>query len=196
MKTTAKFILLFIITSMPVAAAAFPESTFDEYAVKAAFLELVSNYIEWPGEQDMNSKTKSFVIAVIGENPFVISKKVKNTTGDWLTTLYETQKIKDRKVEIRFISEIEDIQGCHILFVSRSMKKKLPEIVEAARQKPILTVADTEGFAKNGIYINLYIEDNKTKYEINRTGLKSSPLNVNYRLFEWGKQVNPVKARL
>jgi len=190
MKTAAIFIL-FIITSL--LGAAFPESTFDEYAVKAAFLELVSNYIEWPPGQDMKDKSRPFVITVIGENPFVITRKVKNTTGDWLTTLYESQKIKDRKVEIRYISKIEDIPGCHILFISRSMKKNLPEIVEAAQQKPILTVADTEGFAKKGIHINLYIENNKTRYEINQTGLKSSPLIVSYKLFEWGKPVNTVK---
>jgi hypothetical protein len=191
MKTAAIFILF--ITASLLGGAAFPESTFEEYAVKAAFLELVSNYIEWPPRQDMDDKSKPFVITVIGENPFAITRKIKNTTGDWLTTLYESQKIKDRKVEIRYISKIEDIPGCHILFVSRSMKMKLPEIVEAAQQKPILTIADTEGFAKKGIYINLYIENNKTRYEINQTGLKSSPLTVSYKLFEWGKPVNPVK---
>jgi hypothetical protein len=192
MKTTAIFILFFIIASMPVAAV-FPESTFEEYEVKAAFLELVSKYIEWPIEPDINAKNKPFIITVIGENPFVFARKGKDTTGDWLTKFYETQKIKDRKVEIRYISEIEDIADCQILFISRSMKKKLPEIVEAVRQKPILTIADTEGFARKGIYINLYIENNRTRYEINRTGLKSSPLTVNYRLFEYGRQVNPVK---
>ncbi len=189
MKTAV--ILIFLIVSLQVVA--FSDSTFEEYAVKAAFLELVSNYIEWPAEQDMNDKSRPFVITVIGENPFIITRKGKNTTGDWLTTLYESQKIKDRKVEIRYISEIEDIPGCHILFVSRSMKKKLSEIVEAARQRPILTVSDTEGFAKKGIYINLYIENYKTRYEINQTCLKSSPLIISYKLFEWGKQVNPVK---
>lgn len=188
---TAAILILFIILSLQVAAV--PDNTFEEYEVKAVFLEVVSKYIEWPAELDMNDKSKPFVITVIGENPFVITRKAKNTTGDWLTTSYETQKIKERKVEIRYISEIEDIPGCHILFVSRSMKKRLPEIVEAVQKKPILTVADTEGFAKKGIYINLYIENSKTKYEINQTGLKSSPLTVSYMLFEYGKPVNPVK---
>jgi hypothetical protein len=189
-KITAVIVLL-IMMSIPLVPL--PDNTFDEYAVKAAFLELVSNYIEWPAEQDPNTKNKTFIIAVIGQNPFVITRKGINSTADWLTTLYETQKIKDRKVEIRYISEIEDIAGCHILFVSRSMKKMLPEIVEAVRQKPILTVADTEGFAKKGIYINLYIENNRTRYEINQVSLKSSPLTVSYKLFEYGKQVNPGK---
>lgn len=192
MKTTATFILFFIAASMPVAPA-FPENTFDEYAVKAAFLELVSKYIEWPPDQDINAKSKPFIITVIGENPFVKTRKGKNTTDDWLTSLYETQKIKDKRVEIHYISEVEEIADCHILFVSRSMRKRLPEIVEAVRGKPILTIADTEGFAKKGIYINLYIENNRTRYEINPISLKSATLNVNYQLIEWGKKVTPVK---
>ncbi|HLP60010.1 MAG TPA: YfiR family protein, partial [Candidatus Deferrimicrobium sp.] len=85
-----------------------------------------------------------------------------------------------------------DIPGCHILFVSRSMKNMLPQIVAVARQNPILTVADTEGFAKKGIYINIYIERQSPKYEINETALKLSNLKVRYQLFEWGKRINPL----
>lgn len=188
MKTVT--ILLFLILTIPVSA--FYEKTFDEYAVKAALLERISNYIEWPQERNPDAPSKPFIINVIGENPFIMSRKSQNTDEDWLTMLYKDQKIKDRKVEIRYISKIEDIPGCHILFVSRSMKNMLPEIIEVAGRNPILTVADTEGFAKKGIYINLYIEHNSPKYEINETALKSSALTVRYQLFEWGKRINPI----
>lgn len=183
-------ILLFITCSILVGAIS--EKTFEEYAVKAALLERISNYIEWPQEQVPDDFTRPFIINVIGENPFLIIKKGKKTQEDWLTTLYKNQKIKGREVEIRYISKIEDIPGCHILFVSRSMKNMLPQIVAVARQNPILTVADTEGFAKKGIYINIYIERQSPKYEINETALKLSNLKVRYQLFEWGKRINPL----
>lgn len=176
----------------PIYNRAASEKIFAEYAVKAALLERISNYIEWPQEKDPNDLSKPFIIKVIGVSPFVITRNGKNTNEDWLITLYKTQKIKNKKVEIQFISKIKDIPGCHILFVSNSMKNKLPEIIEVARLFPILTVADTAGFAKKGIDINLYIEHNSPKYEINETALKSSVLTVRYQLFEWGKRINPI----
>ena len=181
-----------MIIILPTHIGAVSEKTFEEYAVKAALLERISNYIEWPQEKDPDDQSKPFIIKVIGVSPFVITRNGRNTDEDWLTILYKTQKIKNKKVEIHYISKIKDIPGCHILFVSRSMKNKLPEILEVARKYPILTVSDTEGFAKKGIDINLYIDHDSPKYEINETALKASALTVRYQLFEWGKRINPI----
>ncbi|MCU0285550.1 MAG: YfiR family protein [Acidobacteria bacterium] len=183
-------ILLLIIFAIP--TVAFPEKTFDEYAVKAALLERISNYIEWPHDKNIDDPSKPFIINVIGDNPFIVIKKGKTTGEDWLSVLYKEQKIKERKVEIRYIKKIEDIPCCHILFVSHSMKTMLPRIVEVASQYPLLTVADSEGFAKKGIHINLYIENRSPKYEINEIALKASALTVRYQLLEWGKIINPL----
>jgi hypothetical protein len=169
------------------------EEEFEEYQTKAVFLSAISKFIEWPEESGIKDKSKHFVIAVIGENPFVIKKKRKDTPEDWLIKSYKDKKIKGKKVEIRYISEIKDIPGCHILFVSDSMKKDLPEIIETARQYPILTIADTAGFAKKGIYINLFIEGKHPKYEVNETAIRSSGLEVSFPLLQYGKRVNPIE---
>ncbi len=169
------------------------EEEFEEYQTKAVFLSAISKFIEWPEESSIKDQSKRFVISVIGENPFVIKRRKKDTSEDWLTKSYKDKKIKGKKVEIRYISEIKDIPGCHILFVSGSMKKDLPEIIEMARQYPILTIADTPGFAKKGIYINLFIEGEHPKFEVNETGIRSSDLEVSFRLLQYGERINPIK---
>jgi hypothetical protein len=167
-----------------------------EYQAKAAFLIRFCNYIDWPGEPGNNDISKPFVITVIGENPFFIKRKRKAASEDWLSKSYKNRKIKGKTVEIRHISEVKDIPGCHILFVSRSMKKELPEIIEMAQQHSILTIADTAGFAQKGVYINLiFIKGKRPRFEVNETGIRSSGLEVNFRLLQYAEIVNPIKKR-
>lgn len=186
-------ILLLLLPHLNPLAPKGDKEEFEEYQAKAVLLGRFCNYIEWPGEPGIHDISKPFVIKVIGENPFVIKRKRKTASEDWLTKSYKTQKLKGKTVEIRHILEVKDIPGCHILFVSRSMKKELPEIIEMARQHPILTVADTDGFAKKGIYINIYIEKKHPKFEINETAIRTSNLGVHFLLLKYATIVNPLK---
>lgn len=188
-------LLLLLLSHLNFPALKKDEEEFEEYQTKAVFLSAISKFIEWPEDSGIKDKSKRFVIAVIGENPFVIKRKRKDTSEDWLTRSYKDKKIKGKEVEIRHISEIEDIPGCHILFVPGSMRKRLPEIIEVAQQYSILTVADTEGFAKKGIYINIYIESKRPKYEVNETAIRSSGLEIHFLLLKYATIVNPLKER-
>lgn len=188
-------ILLLLLPHLNPLAPKKDKEEFQEYQTKAAFLGTFCTYIDWPEEAGINDKSKPFIITVIGESPFLIKRKRKAASEDWLTKRFEDQKIKGKKVEIRHILEVKDIPGCHILFVSRSMKKELPEIIEMARQHPILTVADTDGFAKKGIYINIYIVKKRPKYEVNETAIRTSNLRVHFLLLKYATIVNPLKKR-
>ncbi|MCP5104453.1 MAG: YfiR family protein [bacterium] len=165
-----------------------------EYPTKAVFFEKLAKYITWPDESGILDTSQPFVISVIGENPFV-AKKGKEKPEEWLRGVYEDKKIENKKVEIRYISDIEDIPGTHILFISKSEKKKLKEILAAATQHPVLTIADSDGFAKKGVHINFYLSKGRVNFEINETGIRSSGLKVSYHLLKIAKIVNRSKKR-
>lgn len=162
----------------------------EEYRVKAVMLGAFPGYIEWPDGSRVYDKSQPFVLGLIGDNPFIIKKRGRNTDDDWLTKLYSTKKIKNKDVEIRFISDVKDIPGCDILFVSRSERKKIDEIAETARANKVLTVADTTGFAKKGIYINFYIEKSGTKFEVNLAALRGSGFDPNFRMLKLARIIN------
>ena len=149
----------------------------DEYLMKAGFLERFTRFIEWPVETNIADNTKPFVISVIGENPF--DKK--------LDQFFETTKIKNRKVEIRYISELEEIKDTHVLFITKSKQKQLSEILSLTQDKPVLTVSDTDGFGKKGVRINFYIEQNKIRFEINKEAIQKSGLQISYMLLNIAK---------
>lgn len=154
-----------------------------EYTVKAVFLEHFTRFIQWPEAMENADATQPFCVAVIGENPF----------GPILDQIYAEQKIKNRRVEISYIRTPDEIADCHILFISGSSKEILPEILSCTRDKPILTVGDTDGFAETGVLINFYLAGSKIKFEINEKAVHESGLVMSYRLLSLARIVNQVR---
>jgi hypothetical protein len=156
-----------------------------EYTIKAAFLERFTRFIEWPAESTVHDTTKVFVLGIVGDNPF----------GTVLDKLYATQKIKNKKVQILYISNLNDILKCNIIFISKSKANDLLKILLLTKNQPILTVSDTNGFAENGVLINFFFEENKIRFEINETAVKNSELSISYLLYNVAKIINPIENK-
>jgi len=150
-----------------------------EYEVKAVFLERFTRFIEWPEESEINDTIKPFVISVIGKNPF----------EGILEETYSTQKIMDKPVTIRFISKIEQIEDTDILFITESKGKQLLKIISYTKNKPILTVGDTKGFAKKGVIINFYLRNDNVRFEINKSAARESGSLVSSLLFNLARDI-------
>jgi hypothetical protein len=156
-----------------------------EYTIKAVFLEHFARFVEWPDSFEIADASYPFYVTVIGDNPF----------GSILDQIYSEQKIKNRRVKILYISDPDQISNCHILFISSSNKDILNEILLRTRDRPILTVSDTEGFAENGVLINFYLTENKIKFEINERAVHNSGLIMSYRLLSLARIVNRARER-
>lgn len=153
----------------------------DEYTVKASMAARFTTQIDWPQDENGDNESEPFVIAVIGKNPF----------GSKLDSISEKIKIKNRNVQTRYIAKVEEIveAGCHLLFISKTSKKKLAEIVEFAGTKPILMIGDTKGYAEMGVHINILIKDGRLCFEVNRRAIRKSGLNINYHLLKLADRV-------
>ena len=88
------------------------------YVLKAVYLEKFSRFITWPEESLIDKPSEPFIISVIGETPLT-----KN-----LEQIYAIQEIKDKRVIIREIKHLNEIQGSHILFIAESEKKNIDKI--------------------------------------------------------------------
>jgi hypothetical protein len=144
----------------------------DEYYRKAALFKVLSQYIQWPENSDMNDQSKPFVIGVIGKNPFNSILEIAYSQMKY--------KIKNKYVEIRFIEKIDHkaLESCNILFLSKTVKKELEKIITITNRKPILTIAETKGYTEKGVLFNLYLCKNKFCFEINASALRESRLIV------------------
>lgn len=146
-----------------------------ESLLKAGYIEKFTHFVQWPDDPNNSISADTFKIAVIG----------KNTFGSDLDDLFSKTKIKNSLVKISYISSIEEISNCMILFISGSEKSNLEKILRYTSGKPILTISDSKGFGLTGVIINLFSEGGYIKYEINKQTLEKSGLIINSLLLNY-----------
>ena len=166
-----KILLLFILF------ANILQAQVSEYEYKAAFIERFTRFTEWPNENEHNIIGDSFEIVVLGDNPFNSS----------LDELFDDVKIKGKQVTINYTNNITEATNANLLFISKSEKKRINEILSVIDEIPMLIISDTKGFCKSGTHINMYLEGNYIRYEINEEAIKKSGLEVNSMLLSSAK---------
>jgi hypothetical protein len=149
--------------------------TVAEYQLKAELIERFTRFIEWPAQVSRGS----FVIGVIGENPF-------NT---YLDDMAKARKIKGRIVDIQRIDDPAGAERCHVLFISSSARSSLPAILAHTRTHPVLTIGDTDGFGEAGVDVNFYNAGDTVRFEINETALEKGGLHASSKLLKLARIV-------
>lgn len=139
-----------------------------EHLIKAAFLYRIAKFVEWPAEAF--AETHALTIGILGDEPL-----------DSALNAIKDKSVKGREVVIKQFARIEDLQKCHILFISASKKKYLPQIFDTLKDLHVLTVGDVKNFAKVGGIINFVTVKKKIYMEINidtaqKAGLKISSM--------------------
>lgn len=114
----------------------------EEYEIKAVYLFNLGHFIRWKD----NIVAEDFEICVFGENPFGINLEY---------IIDKEKKIQNRNVALRQLSQINEIDNCHILFMSHTAQPQFETIFAAIRNKPILTV-----LVKCVINFNSYLNQN------------------------------------
>jgi hypothetical protein len=162
------------------AEAAQPAETINlqyEYNVKAAFLYSYGRYVEWPKDA-FAGRPGEFVLGVCGEDPF----------GQVLEIIAKTKTIQGRRIIIQKMPTIEDLQPCHILFISRSIPlEDQAAIINKMRDKSTLLVGEVPGFSEHGGGINFYLEGSTVRFKINVDAIRQGKLILDAKLLNLGK---------
>jgi hypothetical protein len=147
------------------------------YEDKAKFLEPISRFIDWPPASAPDDPSKPFKIEILGQNFF----------GSYLDKIFKKKKLKNKPVVIRYISNVKEISNPHLLFISKSMKNNISEIIAYTKNNPILTIGDTQGFRQAGVHINFFYDRLELSFEINTEAARAAGLNITYHLSKMGK---------
>jgi hypothetical protein len=162
----------------PVVAAAQPK----EYQVKAAFLFNFAQFVEWP-DSVFPSPDGPFYVGVLGDDPF----------GTALDDAVHGEAISGHKMVVQRSRQVADLKSCQMIFVSKSEKGRVPEILAAAGARPVLMVGDVSGFARSGGEINFFLEGAKVRFEINPVAALNCGLKFNSQLLSLGRIVTTAK---
>lgn len=150
-----------------------------EYEVKAVFLYNFTRFVEWPSTA-FTSSNAPLVIAVLGNDPFgeILDKAVRN------------EVIRNHPLVVKRFRSGDPIPDCQMLFICRSDKDRLGEILEKLQHRPVLTVADFSRAAERGAMINLVVKDS-VKMEINQAAVAGAGLEISSKLLNIAREVNP-----
>ena len=144
-----------------------------EYQVKAAYLYNFGRFVEWPAKLT-TANTGSFTICVLGDDPF----------GPALDTTLAGEMIGNQKVAARRISSLQESVDCQILFISLSEAKRLNRIIEALGNSAVLTVSDIPQFSQRWGMIQLVMEGNRIRFEVNLAATQRAGLTLSSELLK------------
>ena len=155
----------------------------NEYILKSVFLERFCRFIEWPSEAGLGTGNAPFIIGVIGDSAL----------NSILADVYARQSIKEKRVRIRHLTSVDEIHTCHLLFIAETDHEILKAIINNASNFPVLTVADSSGYGSYGVHINMFVEHEQIRFEINSGAFKKSGLSVSSLLLKVAKLVQTVE---
>jgi hypothetical protein len=148
-----------------------------ESDVKAAFLYNFTKFVEWPSAAFADARSP-LKICVLGEDPF----------GKTLRALMD-EEVGGRPLSLLRLDNLSNPAACHVLFISRSEKKRLPQILAALGETPVLTVGDTPEFLEQGGIINFILEGSKVRFEINQEAAERVGIKISSKLLALARNV-------
>lgn len=137
--------------------------------IKATFIYNFTKYIDWPEKY----KEGNFVIGVLGATSFYND----------LTTLLSKKSVGKQTFEIKSYTNSESITGvCHILFITAENSGQLPDVLKKMKGKSTLIVTEKSGLVKQGSGINFVVDNNKQRFELNKTNIEKYDMKVSSTL--------------
>jgi hypothetical protein len=158
--------LIFITLSYPLSLAFSQSLPNDklvrELTLKASLLLKMTQKIKWP-----DHKNQKLTLCFHEKDYFrgIIDLAIKHpqVPMDW---------------EVRENVPLKATKSCHILFLDLDQEKRLEETIAYVKDYPVLTVGDTEGFAKKGVLINFIVVDNRLRFKVQKEAIETSSLQI------------------
>ena len=150
----------------------------NEYALKAAFLYNFAKFVTWP-DSSLGHAAEPFVIAVLGDDPF----------GPVLEATVAEKHVGGHPIAIERASDLSDLGRCQLLYISDSEKRLIRWITSELEGRPILTVASTEGFARDGGMIGLLLDGEQIRFDVSPMNIEQVGLRISSKLLSLARDV-------
>jgi hypothetical protein len=150
----------------------------DSREVKAVFLVNFLSFAEWPPAK-LSPPGGHFTVAILGDPSF--AALVEHAAAG--------RTIAGRTISVQAVGSPDTAAGAHLLFIASSQARRLPAVLRAVADGTVLTVGDTDGFAQEGVAINLYTFDNRVRIEVNSTAAARAGVKLSANLMRLARIV-------
>ena len=156
----------------------------NEYEVKALFLYHFAGFVTWPPAA-FPDEHSPIVIGVVGQDPF----------GQYLDDAVTGGKLGGRPLTVARFARVRDVRFCHILFVGGMADADLDDLIRRLRGHPVLTVGESDNFARRGGVIRFLTYNNRTRFRINLTAARDAGLVISSQLLRAADVIAPQEGR-
>ena len=156
----------------------FGQTVSEEYQLKAVYLGRIPSFVDWPTSAANTSKT-AFQLCTLGDYRF----------GLRLAQEVGSETVGGRRIALRPARKEQELEGCEMIFFSRSEAARYEKLLEGQRGKNVLTVGETKGFLEAGGIVEFSFENQKLRMEVNLVAARKANLKVDARLLALAKRV-------
>jgi hypothetical protein len=147
--------------------------TMAEYQIKAAFLYNFLAFTEWPAEVG-----STITLCVYGPDPF----------GEDLNKM-QSKRLGTRNLAVKRVNSVDGLQNCQAVFITRPVMSNLRRVLDNLNDRPVLTVADSQDAALQGVALNMNMDQNKVTFEANLAAARRNRLNLSSKLLRLATKV-------
>ncbi|MCP4005413.1 MAG: YfiR family protein [bacterium] len=165
-------VLSLLFAVLPTRSLAEPDNT-REYRLKAAFVYNFTKFIRWPETASAGSD-ENVVLCVLAEES--IDQIVRSTV--------EGKPVRGNPVTVRTLAAGSTAETCHLVFVSQSRRKHIKTLDRRAKESGLLIVSEAKAFGQGQAMINLVVEENKVRFEINMGATDGAGLRISSKLLK------------
>jgi len=154
------------------------ETTLTERQVKALCIMNFARYTQWP-QWTFADTNAAISIGIVGQDAL----------REDLRRAVARKTINGRPVIVRSLEPGGESDDCQILFISASESKHIPDIIERVRNKPVLTIGETDSFLKEGGAINFALRNGKVRFDVNLDAVRSGGLQLSSKVLVLADEV-------
>ena len=165
------WLLVAVLVASDVREAAAQDAPAPQHQIEAVFLFHFAQFVSWP-PQAFPDAGAPLVIGVLGEDPF----------GTYLDEVVRGETVGGRPLAVRRYRRAEDVDACHILFVGRDEARHLARLLPQLGRRPVLTVGETDDFARRGGMVQFVEERGKIRLRINVEAARTTGLSISSKL--------------
>ena len=172
-KSLLPVLLMLIGMLMSVLKPCYAEDTVSkENKIKSVIILNFIRYTEWP-ENSFHSESDEINVCIYTNSE--MEEAFLESNG---------KKINDRKINIRTIYRLKNMDECHVLYSDSLDRSQASRIFSSIRKKSILTITDQESQSSTSGIINLIKEKGKLRFQVSREQCASANLKLSSRLIK------------
>lgn len=149
-----------------------------EPQIKAAFVFNFAKFVEWPAAR-FSTTNSAVIIGVLSDS--AVAKALEE--------VIRGRTINGRSLAIRVVNSADEATNVHVLVCTAADDPSVSQILPVLAQRGVLTVGDSEPFARNGGMIQFLTEGDKVRFAVNVESAEKGGLRISAQLLKLAKSV-------